>query len=360
VTLGLGLALLVLIGAIGGVTADLGSRQTLATMATAERVERTAQASTARMTAQAELYADAQRSAALDAALVAIAEAGDVAVVAVGVIQAEDVSPLDRAVTELKALVDAAAPVLPEPVAASGEQADPEPPAPPRTVAAGVIADIPPNPAPSLDDVPPAVQDLQISARMIELAAEVTDLTEQVRVLADAAAEELAAAQTAAAEQLAAAQAAAAEQAAAELARRVAAVDASPNGAVPHPLLCAVGFDSGVLLRCDAAAALEDLNTAFRARFGRDLSVSSSYRDYSTQVATREARGSLAAEPGTSNHGRGLAVDLDGFGAVGEFDRPYYRWMTDNARGFGWVHPAHMDPGGSGPLEPWHWEYGTH
>ena len=357
VTLSLGLTVLMVVGAIGGVAVDLGSRQSLASLTAAERLERAERASVTRLTDQAELYAAAQRSAALDAAFVAIADASDVVVVASGVIEAAEVTPLDRAVTELRALVDITVPQLPE--AAPASDAVAAAPAPPRTAPAGVIADIPPTPTPSADDVPAAVQDLQVSARMIELAAEVADLTEQVRELADAAAIELAAAQQAAAEQLAAAEAAAAQLAAAELARKVAAVNASPNGAVPHHLLCGVGFDSGVLLRCDAAAALEDLNAAFRAKFGRDLRVSSSYRDYSSQVATREARGSLAAEPGTSNHGRGLAVDLDGFGAVGQFDRPYYRWMKANSQAFGWVHPAYMDPGGSGPLEPWHWEYGA-
>ena len=87
--------------------------------------------------------------------------------------------------------------------------------------------------------------------------------------------------------------------------------------------------------------------------------MTSSYRDYDGQVEARKARGGLAATPGTSNHGRGLAADLDGFGDLGQFDTPSYIWMTANAGAYGWIHPSYMGPGGSGPLEPWHWEYGT-
>jgi LAS superfamily LD-carboxypeptidase LdcB len=64
-------------------------------------------------------------------------------------------------------------------------------------------------------------------------------------------------------------------------------------------------------------------------------------------------RPSLAAVPGTSNHGWGLAVDL-GCG-VQSSRSAQYRWMIANAGRFGWVHPswAFHDP-----FEPWHWEFG--
>lgn len=353
VTVGLALTLLMLTSAIGAVSVDLGSRQ--ASAAAAERQERSDLASTTRLTAQAELYVAAQRSGALEAALAAIADADDVVVVASGVIEAEAVLPLDQAVADLRTLVDTAGlrPSGTGVAPADGTARDQL--APPRIEATGVVADIPQTPPP---DESLAMLGLSASTRMLELADEVADLTDQVRMLADAAALLRAAAEAAAAEEQAAARVAA-EQAANELARKIAAADASPNGAIPHDLLCGVGFDPGVLLRCDAAAALEELDRAFRARFGHDLDVSSSYRDYPTQVAARESKGSLAAEPGTSNHGRGLAVDLDGFGAVGQFDRPYYLWMREKAAGVGWTHPAYMGPGGSGPQEPWHWEYGT-
>ncbi|MBO1750503.1 M15 family metallopeptidase [Actinotalea sp. BY-33] len=134
--------------------------------------------------------------------------------------------------------------------------------------------------------------------------------------------------------------------------------DLWPNGEIPLELLCSPEVAPDALLRCDAAAALDLLNTAYRAELGRDLDVVSSYRSVEQQVVVKAARGWLAATPGTSNHGRGIAVDLGGFGSVGDFSSPSFRWMEAHAHEFGWFHPDCMKAGGSGPAEPWHWEYG--
>lgn len=133
--------------------------------------------------------------------------------------------------------------------------------------------------------------------------------------------------------------------------------DPWPNGAVPVAALCPVEHAPGHLLRCDAAAALAGLAAAYEADTGRRLRVTNSYRTLEEQVRLRAEKGWLAAPPGTSQHGRGLAVDLADMGELGRFDAPAYRWMTRNAPAFGWFHPAAMEPGGSGPPEPWHWEY---
>lgn len=197
--------------------------------------------------------------------------------------------------------------------------------------------------------------DAQTSDQLLEIAEEVTNLVEQVRL----ATERAEAAQLAAAQVAEAARVAAEQAAAREVQDKIAAADAAPNGDIPRSLLCGVAFDPDVLLRCDAAADLERLNAAFRDHFGSDMSISDSYRDYDGQVLARQNRGDLAATPGTSNHGRGLAIDLNGYGEVGQFDRPYFVWMSDHAADYGWLHPSYMGPGGSGPLEPWHWEYRT-
>lgn len=136
-----------------------------------------------------------------------------------------------------------------------------------------------------------------------------------------------------------------------------ASLDPYPNGAFPEDALCGLTFDDDALLRCDAAAGLERLAVAYRDELGADLQVTSTYRTYDEQVAVKATKGWLAATPGTSNHGRGLAVDLGGLGGVGEFDSPAYLWLRANAGRFGWFHPAAMGPGGSGPAEPWHWEF---
>lgn len=128
------------------------------------------------------------------------------------------------------------------------------------------------------------------------------------------------------------------------------------NGQIPSSVLCGLSWAGGELLRCDAAAALEDLNGAFRAAFGRNLAVTDGYRSYSEQVTVAATRGGLAAVPGTSNHGWGQAVDLSG--GIESFGSAEYAWMAANAGKYGWKHPAWAEPGGSKP-EAWHWEYGT-
>lgn len=133
------------------------------------------------------------------------------------------------------------------------------------------------------------------------------------------------------------------------------------NGRIPASALCPIGPSGAQRLRCDAAAAFGQLDAAYGARFGMPVSVSSSYRSFDDQVRLRESwcdRGAchMAATPGGSNHGWGLALDLGG--GVNDFGTPEHEWMRDHAPGFGWHHPSWARPGG-GKEEPWHWEYGA-
>lgn len=129
------------------------------------------------------------------------------------------------------------------------------------------------------------------------------------------------------------------------------------DGTLDPALLCPVPFAEGARLRCDAVDALVALDAEFRAEHGSSLPVGDTYRTYAAQVSVRQAKGSLAAPPGRSHHGWGVAVDFRGFGGVGRFDSPLYRWMAEHGPEHGWVHPEAMGPGGSGPQEPWHWEF---
>lgn len=54
------------------------------------------------------------------------------------------------------------------------------------------------------------------------------------------------------------------------------------------------------------------------------------------------SQGGLAASPGTSNHGWGLALDL-------RLDAKAQAWMRSNAKDFGFVEDV--------PREPWHWTF---
>ncbi|MEV0796829.1 peptidoglycan DD-metalloendopeptidase family protein [Kribbella sp. NPDC050281] len=125
------------------------------------------------------------------------------------------------------------------------------------------------------------------------------------------------------------------------------------NGMIPSSKLCGLG--SGHKLRCDAAAAYAQLAAAYRAQFGRTLCITDSYRSYTSQVDLYARKPSLAALPGTSNHGWGVAVDL--CGGIDRFGTKQYQWMKNHAATYGWVHPSWAEQGGSRE-EPWHWEFG--
>jgi len=110
------------------------------------------------------------------------------------------------------------------------------------------------------------------------------------------------------------------------------------------------------MLRCDAAAAYARLAAAYRAQFGKSLCITDSYRSYASQVSLYQRKPSLAALPGTSNHGWGVAVDL--CGGVDKYNTTQYQWMKSHAPAYGWLHPAWADQGGNRE-EPWHWEFGN-
>lgn len=417
--LGLGLSVVITVTGVAVVHADTVDRQQRAAVAAVAyeeaRRDRVADAATDRLTGQATTFAAERRSAALVAAREALEAAQAVATVADDVVDHETVAPLDEAAAALADLLakvpdpvdvlgpdqretatsrsadlprasagdapsddgsveaasDDASITAPERPAADesgpSDEADragaggargplPEPlgearrsPEGPRTTSVSALA---PRPT---DEALRAL-DLTATAEVLAAAERLSELSEEVRAAADIALAERAAAERAAQEK-AAAEREAALAAAAERARKIAAAASSPNGQIAREVLCGVSFDADTLLRCDAAEALEELNAAYRQAFGRNLEVISSYRDVDTQVRTKWARGDLAAVPGTSNHGLGIAVDFAGFGRLGQFGSANYLWMREHGGRFGWIHPEYMRPGGSGPLEPWHWEY---
>jgi hypothetical protein len=127
-----------------------------------------------------------------------------------------------------------------------------------------------------------------------------------------------------------------------------------PNGEIPESALCSLP-QPGHMLRPDAAIAFIKLNRAYEKDHGEWICVTDSYRSLETQRILYEEKGpDLAAKPGTSRHGLGIAVDL--CGGIESFGTDTYEWMKANAPRFGWYHPAWAEPNGSMP-EPWHWEY---
>lgn len=108
---------------------------------------------------------------------------------------------------------------------------------------------------------------------------------------------------------------------------------------------------SGGFLRTDAARAFNALDSESRKRYRvalHPLGHMSSYRTYAQQVYLyqlyRSGRGNLAAFPGTSNHGLGLAVD---------FATTHMRWIVDQiGASFGW-----SKSWSDAPSEWWHIRY---
>jgi murein DD-endopeptidase MepM/ murein hydrolase activator NlpD len=127
-----------------------------------------------------------------------------------------------------------------------------------------------------------------------------------------------------------------------------------PNGEVPADALCPATPDGAQLLRCDAAVAFRLLGAAYAEDLGTPLCITDSYRSRTGQEKVFATKPGLAATPGTSVHGLGLAVDL--CGGVERFDTAEFDWMLGHAPAYGWVHPGWAAAGGSRP-EPWHFEY---
>ncbi|WP_229826260.1 D-alanyl-D-alanine carboxypeptidase family protein [Nocardiopsis terrae] len=124
-----------------------------------------------------------------------------------------------------------------------------------------------------------------------------------------------------------------------------------PNGRLPEAVLCPLP-QPGERLRADAAAAFLELDGAFRSEFDRPMCVTDSYRPYHEQVRLfQEMLPGMAARPGTSAHGLGVAVDL--CGGVHELGTAEHRWMLDHGPAYGWDNPDWA----RGGFEPWHWEF---
>jgi len=212
-----------------------------------------------------------------------------------------------------------------------------------------------------------AAQEAAVAAEVAELRAS----AERTRATLEAAAAALASAQAvervavedAAARAAAQASAAAALEAARAAARGnrgvLATCTTTPsgkqaNGFLDPSTLCPLDDAPGHALEPEAAAAFNAMNAAHRAERGSALCVGDSYRSYAAQVDVYARKPQLAAVPGTSNHGWGLAVDL-GCG-VERFGSEAHVWMRVNAGRFGWFHPAWAQQSGSKP-EAWHWEF---
>lgn len=118
------------------------------------------------------------------------------------------------------------------------------------------------------------------------------------------------------------------------------------NGQIPAEALTSIG-QGGHKLWGPAAESWKQAVQAAAAD-GVELKVTDSYRSYAEQVDLVRRKGlyengGLAAVPGTSNHGWGLAVDVD------ITDPATLDWIRSNGYQYGFVEAVRR--------EPWHWEY---
>lgn len=148
------------------------------------------------------------------------------------------------------------------------------------------------------------------------------------------------------------------------------------NGKIPYSAMTALSTGGHLLA---AAAAAFEVWRIQAARAGYDLrptSSSDTFRPYDVQERifrdryragnfrgqagfttdvrtwngqpwTRRAGTAAAAVPGTSNHGKALAVDIKNAGAFGG---PFHAWMSRTGPALGWSNTE-----GRSVNEPWHW-----
>ena len=114
------------------------------------------------------------------------------------------------------------------------------------------------------------------------------------------------------------------------------------NGRLKDNQLKAVG--DGARLWTPAADAYLTMKEAAR-KDGVNFILNEGYRDFAGQVIMKQRYGKDAAEPGTSVHGWGRAIDISSPGAQ--------EWIVKNGRRYGWIRPSWA----SFSYEPWHFEY---
>jgi D-alanyl-D-alanine carboxypeptidase len=117
------------------------------------------------------------------------------------------------------------------------------------------------------------------------------------------------------------------------------------NGRIPASALESVGNTRHKLWAPAAQSLNQMINDA--KKDGVHIGITDSYRPYTEQVdlARRKglySQGGLAAKPGTSEHGWGMATDLD-------LNAKALSWMKQNGEKYGFEMNV--------PRENWHWAY---
>jgi LAS superfamily LD-carboxypeptidase LdcB len=122
-------------------------------------------------------------------------------------------------------------------------------------------------------------------------------------------------------------------------------LEAYGNGKIPASALEQVGTTRHKLWAPAAESLTRMISDAEKA--GVHIGITDSYRPYAEQVdlARRKglySQGGLAAKPGTSEHGWGMAADLD-------LNAKALAWVRENGSKYGFYNTA--------PRESWHWGF---
>lgn len=144
------------------------------------------------------------------------------------------------------------------------------------------------------------------------------------------------------------------------------------NLAVPKIALSEVASSENMLLRQEAAAAIEKLVSA-AGNDGMKLMLVSGYRSYSTQQSVysgyvssqgKDYADATSAQPGHSEHQTGLAVDLGAQSGQCQLkacfgDTPEGKWLAANAYKYGFIIRYQKDKSNltGYAYEPWHIRY---
>jgi hypothetical protein len=137
------------------------------------------------------------------------------------------------------------------------------------------------------------------------------------------------------------------------------------NGEIPQSLIGKAkkgGIFKARLMK-EIVPKYDELCEAFRKEFPTIQLSGVGYRSLQQQVDLKKQKPRLAAVPGTSNHGWGLAVDLLYFSDSAPnqqialtYDSKQWKWLKKNVSRFGFEHPSWAGQGGK-KEEPWHFEW---
>jgi hypothetical protein len=138
------------------------------------------------------------------------------------------------------------------------------------------------------------------------------------------------------------------------------------NGEIPSELLFPVSIgNSTVYFEENAAKSWDKLVKLYKqSHGGKCFTVNEGYRPYTNTVEYYEdsvhKKKKTAAAPGTSQHGWGLALDID-------MTQDLYDWLKKNGKSLNIIHPSWASVNKSNKktqetkinnmFESWHWEY---